>query len=153
MQHETPPDLRPLPDETATILCTTQALLSELVLGSSLTGLLCNSSVVSRSAGTRDIVEGRLRQSRDILHRKEAELVQVLVGSVGYYCMIRRLGWHEVVDALGRTGYKFSINLVGFSQVLIFISPIGELVHREQVEVLPRGGLSHFHGRGWLPPG
>ena len=141
MQHETPPDPRPLPEKTAAILRATQALLNELALSLPLPGLLCNGSIVSCGAGTRDVVEGKLRESRDILHRKEAELVQVLVGSVGYYCHDSKVRLARVVDEPGGTSHEFSINFVGFSQVLIFVSPVGKFIHAEEVQVLARGRI------------
>jgi hypothetical protein len=137
MQYASSPDLDYLPEKSSTLLRTTQALLSKLALGLPLLSLLCNSSVVSCGAGTSNIIEGKFRESWNVLQRKESELVQVLVGSIGNNCHNSKIWLARVIDEPGGTGHKLSVDLVRFASEALFIAlGVVKLVQSEQIQVL-----------------
>jgi len=141
MQYETPPNQDPLPEESTAVLRTTQALLSELALGSPLLGLLCYRGIVSRGASPGDVVKREFDTSWNVLQGKEAQVVQVLIGSVGYHCHDSKVRLARVIDEAGGSGHKLSVDFVGFSQFLIVLAWVGEFIHRKEIEVLAMKGL------------
>ncbi len=126
-----------LPERTPTILRAAQALLSELALLLSLLGLLHNSGIVLGSVRTRNVVESEFSKAWDVAKRKEAELMEMLIGSVGDYGHDSEVRVAGVVDEAGWSGHEFTVNLVGFiSQTSVLRLGVAELVQSEEIQVL-----------------
>lgn len=81
----------------------------------SVLGLFHNINAIFLRASTSDVVERELRQTGNVLKSKEAQLVQVLVSTVGDNSHDSEIRLAGVINEPGWTSHEFTVNFVWFT--------------------------------------
>lgn len=137
MQYEDAQAAKHLPEPTPASLSTAQALCSEHSLILAILGFSRNINTIFLRASTSDVVESEFRETGNVLKSKEAQLMQVFVGTVADNSHDSEIGFTRVIDKARWAGHEFTVNFVWFIfEACIFGLWVVELVEGEQIEIL-----------------